>query len=58
MVIRRAEPWFDMLDAPLKRMFSFENAAHAVAFEQYEAFHTILVETILPETYEAEPGTP
>jgi pimeloyl-ACP methyl ester carboxylesterase len=43
--------WFEMLDAPQKRMFSFENAAHAVAFEEYEAFHKILLETILPETY-------
>ena len=43
--------WFEMLDAPIKRMFSFENAAHAVAFEQYEAFHQILLDTILPETY-------
>ena len=43
--------WFELLDAPIKRMFSFENAAHAVAFEQYEAFHKILLETILPETY-------
>ena len=43
--------WFALLDAPKKRIFSFENAAHAVAFEQYEAFHRILVETILPETY-------
>jgi pimeloyl-ACP methyl ester carboxylesterase len=43
--------WFNLLDAPQKRLFSFENAAHAVAFEEYEAFHRILVETILPETY-------
>jgi len=49
--------WFETLDAPLKRMFSFENAAHAVAFEQYEAFHKILVDTILPETYESERST-
>ena len=45
--------WFGLLDAPQKRIFSFENAAHAVAFEQYEEFHRILVETILPETYPA-----
>jgi proline iminopeptidase len=43
--------WFALLDAPQKRMFSYENAAHAVAFEQYEAFHRILLDTILPETY-------
>ena len=45
--------WFALLDAPQKRMFSFENAAHAVAFEEYEAFHRILLDTILPETYPA-----
>ncbi len=43
--------WLDLLDAPIKRIFAFENAAHAVAFEEYEAFHQILLETILPETY-------
>ncbi len=43
--------WFALLDAPQKRMFSYENAAHAVAFEEYEAFHRILLDTILPETY-------
>jgi pimeloyl-ACP methyl ester carboxylesterase len=43
--------WFDQLEAPIKRKFTFENAAHAVAFEQYEAFHAILLETILLETY-------
>ncbi len=43
--------WFELLNAPQKRIFSFENAAHAVAFEEYEAFHRILLETILPETY-------
>jgi proline iminopeptidase len=43
--------WFDLLEAPRKRIFSFENAAHAVAFEQYEAFHKVLLEIILPETY-------
>lgn len=43
--------WFDLLQAPQKRLFSFENAAHAVAFEEYAAFHQLLLETILPETY-------
>jgi pimeloyl-ACP methyl ester carboxylesterase len=43
--------WFEGLDAPQKRIFTFENAAHAVAFEQYAAFHQILLDTILPETY-------
>lgn len=43
--------WFALLDAPQKRIFAFENAAHAVAFEEYEAFHRILLDVILPETY-------
>lgn len=43
--------WYELLEAPQKRLFAFENAAHSVAFEQYEAFHSILLETILPETY-------
>lgn len=45
--------WYEMLDAPIKRRFTFENAGHAVAFEQYEAFHTIMNEVIVPETYPA-----
>lgn len=43
--------WFAALDAPIKRMFTFENAAHAVAFEQFEAFHARMLDTVLPETY-------
>jgi hypothetical protein len=29
---------------------TFDNAAHSVAFEQLEAFHQIMTETVLPET--------
>ena len=43
--------WFDILDAPRKRIYSFENAAHSVAFEQFQELHRILIEDILPETY-------
>lgn len=43
--------WFDQLQAPRKRLFSFENAAHSVAFEQFEAFHQRMLDTVLPETY-------
>jgi proline iminopeptidase len=44
--------WFEQLDAPIKEFHSFPNAGHAVAFEQFEAFHQILVEVILPQTYQ------
>jgi pimeloyl-ACP methyl ester carboxylesterase len=43
--------WYGTLDAPQKRIFTFENSAHAVAQEQFVAFRQILLETILPETY-------
>ncbi len=43
--------WYAMLQAPSKQMFSFENAGHSVAFEQFEAFENILTGTILPATY-------
>ena len=45
--------WFDALAAPTKRMFTIGNAAHSVAFEQFEQFGTIMRETVLPATYQA-----
>lgn len=43
--------WYAQLDAPLKRRYSFADAAHAVAFEKFEALGRILTEEVLPETY-------
>jgi proline iminopeptidase len=43
--------WYTQLQAPIKRIYTFENSAHSTAFEQFEAFHQILLETVLPETY-------
>ncbi|GAB4227841.1 MAG: hypothetical protein Kow00121_56640 [Elainellaceae cyanobacterium] len=43
--------WFEQLQAPHKQRFVFENAAHSVAFEQFEALSQLMVEIILPETY-------
>ena len=43
--------WFGALKAPKKQVFTLENAAHSVAFEQFEMFDKIMLETILPETY-------
>ena len=34
--------WFSQLQAPIKRVFTFENAAHSVSLEELEAFHQIL----------------
>ncbi|MBK8987283.1 MAG: alpha/beta fold hydrolase [Chloroflexi bacterium] len=43
--------WFNQVDAPIKRIFTFDNAAHAPAFEHFEAFTNIMTQTVLPETY-------
>lgn len=43
--------WYEMLDAPIKHIYTYENAAHSVAFEQFTEFHRILLEDVLPETY-------
>jgi proline iminopeptidase len=43
--------WYAQLDAPIRRVFSFENSAHSVSLEEFQAFHRILVESIVPETY-------
>ncbi|MDZ7844651.1 MAG: alpha/beta hydrolase [Anaerolineales bacterium] len=45
--------WFESVEAPVKRIYTFENAAHSVAFEQFQELHRILNEVILPETYPA-----
>lgn len=43
--------WFNVLEAPRKRLYPIENAAHSVAFEQFEQFGAIMRETVLPATY-------
>ncbi len=46
-----ARVWFEQLDAPIKRLYTFEDGGHSVAFEHFQDLHRILVETVLPETY-------
>jgi len=43
--------WFELLEAPRKRIYTIENAGHSVAFEHFEELHRILKEEVLPETY-------
>ena len=42
--------WYEALEAPSKQLYTFDNAGHSVAFEQFTALRQILTETILPET--------
>jgi pimeloyl-ACP methyl ester carboxylesterase len=43
--------WFEMLEAPEKRLVTLDGAAHAPAFEQADAVQRLLTETIVPATY-------
>lgn len=40
--------WFAALDAPTKKVVTFEGAAHAVAFEQADAVDRLLADEVLP----------
>ncbi len=44
--------WFEALDAPVKHLVPYEDAAHSVAFEQVDAVRTLLVEEVIPATYD------
>ena len=43
--------WYEQLDAPSKRIYTFENAGHSVAFEQFSELRRILTETVMVESY-------
>lgn len=40
--------WYEALEAPIKRIYAFEDAAHSVAFEQFEALARIARDELLP----------
>ncbi len=48
-----AREWFDALTAPSKRLVTYGDAGHAVAFEELDAFRRLLVDEIVPATYQA-----
>jgi hypothetical protein len=43
--------WFDDLEAPIKRVYRYEDAGHAAAFEHFRDLHRIMKTTVVPETY-------
>lgn len=45
-----ATEWFALLDAPVKQLYTFENAGHVPAFEYADDLHRILIEEIVPQT--------
>jgi pimeloyl-ACP methyl ester carboxylesterase len=49
-----AVEWLHRLEAPEKRLYTYEDAGHATAFEHFRDLHRIMLETILPATYDAK----
>lgn len=45
--------WLEVLEAPAKRLYWFEEAGHATALEEFGRFRRIMTETVVPETYAA-----
>ena len=45
------EEYFNLLQTPLKQLTFFEESGHGMIWEEADLFHTLLVETVLPETY-------
>ncbi len=48
---RIPEEYFNLLQAPSKELFFFEDSGHGMIWEEADKFHDILVNTVLPDTY-------
>jgi pimeloyl-ACP methyl ester carboxylesterase len=46
------EAYFELIQAPSKELFIFDDAGHGTIWEEADLFHEIMVDTVLPETYE------
>ena len=46
------EEYFNVLQAPSKQLYFFEDSGHGMIWEEPQKFHDIMVNTVLPETYE------
>jgi pimeloyl-ACP methyl ester carboxylesterase len=45
------EEYFDLLDAPSKKLIFFESSGHGMIWEEAGLFHQLMIDTVLPETY-------
>ena len=48
---RFIEEYFEVLEAPKKELFWFENSAHGEIWTEADKFHDIMVKKVLLETY-------
>jgi pimeloyl-ACP methyl ester carboxylesterase len=46
------EEYFNMLEAPSKQLYFFEDSGHGMIWEEAGLFHNLLINTVLPETYQ------
>ncbi|HSK97849.1 MAG TPA: DUF6064 family protein [Euzebyales bacterium] len=49
-----AREWFDQLDAPHKRLITFDLSGHRPFVEEPERFHQVMTDTVLADTTPAE----
>jgi proline iminopeptidase len=49
-----AEAYFNKLQAPLKRLYYFEDSGHDMIFQETGKFHDLMINTVLPETLHGE----
>ena len=45
------EEYFNLLEAPSKQLYFFEDSGHGMIWEEAEKYHDLLVNTVLAETY-------
>lgn len=46
------EEYFNLLEAPSKQLYFFEDSGHGMIWEEADKYHDILINTVLPETYQ------
>lgn len=45
------EAYFNLIDAPQKQLFYFEDSGHGMIWEEAEKYHDLMINIVLPETY-------
>ncbi len=45
------EEYFNMIQAPIKQLFFFEESGHGMIWEEADLFHDLMINTVLAETY-------
>lgn len=45
------EEYYNLIEAPMKRLIFFEDSGHGMIWEEADLFHDLMVDTVLAETY-------